>query len=121
MPNTAIWVGRILLLIGIIGYAYGLYSGNASPTALIPAAFGVLLMIFGHVALRSEGGRKHLMHAALLIALIGFVVPATRLLSKASELTLGAALLSQLAMAIVCLLFVILGVRSFIAARATQE
>jgi hypothetical protein len=117
MPNTAIWAGRLLVLIGIIGYAYGLYGGNASPTAFIPAAFGIVLMLLGHLAVRSEGGRKHLMHAALVVALIGFIVPAARLISKLSELTLNAAVLSQLAMAAVCLVFVLLGVRSFAAAR----
>lgn len=120
MPNSAIWIGRILLLIGIIGYAYGLYSGSASPTAMIPAAFGVLLMLFGHIALRSEGARKHLMHAALVVALLGFLLPLIRIVSKISTFTLNAAVISQLAMAIVCLLFVILGVRSFIAARVDR-
>src|SRR6476661_10966912 len=105
MPNTAIWIGRLLVLIGIVGYAYGLYGGNASPTAFIPAAFGIVLMLLGHLAVRSESGRKHLMHAALLVALIGFIVPAARLISKMSELTMNAAFVSQLAMALVCLVF----------------
>lgn len=117
MPNTAIWVGRLLVLIGIVGYAYGMYAGNASPTAFIPAAFGIVLMLLGYLALRSEGGRKHLMHAALLVALIGFVVPAARLVSKVADLTASAAVVSQLAMALICLLFVLLGIRSFVAAR----
>src|SRR6476469_6330885 len=117
MPNTAIWIGRLLVLIGIIGYAYGMYGGNASPTAFIPAAFGIVIMLLGHLAIRSENGRKHLMHAALVVALIGFIVPAIRLISKMSDLTLSAAVVSQLAMAIVCLVFVLLGVRSFAAAR----
>ena len=117
MPNTAIWFGRLLLLVGIIGYAYGMSVGNASVTAFIPAAFGILLMLFGHLAIRSEGARKHLMHAALVVALIGFIVPAARLVSKMADLTMSAAVVSQLAMAVICLLFVILGIRSFAAAR----
>jgi hypothetical protein len=117
MPNTAIWVGRLLVLIGIIGYASGMYGGNASPTAFIPAAFGIVLMLLGHLAVRSESGRKHLMHAALVVALVGFIVPAARLVSKMSDLTLNAAVISQLAMAIICLVFILLGVRSFAAAR----
>lgn len=121
MPNTAIWFGRLLLLVGIVGYAYGMYAGNASVTAFIPAAFGVVLMLLGHLALRSDGGRKHLMHAALLVALIGFIVPAARLISKLSDLTMSAAFVSQLAMAVICLLFVLLGIRSFVAARTNPE
>ncbi|MBV9215930.1 MAG: hypothetical protein JO053_07105 [Acidobacteria bacterium] len=117
MPVTAIWFGRLLVVVGIVGYAYGLYNGAASPTALIPAAFGILLMILGHVAAAKGSLRMHLMHAAVLVALLGFVLSAGRLAMKARELTIGAALFSQLAMAILCLLFVILAVRSFIAAR----
>jgi len=109
-----------LVLIGIVGYAFGLYQGAASPTALIPAAFGILMMVFGHVAVAKENLRKHLMHAAVLVALLGFLMTAGRLIWKASSFTLSAATLSQAAMAVVCLVFVVLAVRSFIAARADQ-
>ena len=120
MPATAIWFGRILVLIGIIGYAWGLYNGAASLTAMIPAAFGIVLMILGHIAVAKASLRKHLMHVAVIIGLIGFLVPAGRLLSKISTLTPSAAFASQLAMALVCLVFVILCVRSFIAARRSE-
>ena len=117
MPATAIWFGRLLVLLGIIGYAYGIYGGNASLTAFIPAAFGIVLMILGHLAVAKESFRKHLMHAAVVVALIGFIMPAGRLVSKLADLTLSAAVVSQAAMAIVCLVFVILAVKSFAAAR----
>jgi len=117
MPNTAIWFGRILVLIGIIGYAYGIYGGNASVTAFIPAAFGIILMALGHIAVAKEDLRKHLMHAAVIVALLGFILPAGRLVSKLGDLTLSAAVVSQVAMSLVCLIFVVLAVQSFIAAR----
>ena len=117
MPSTAIWIGRILILIGIAGYAYGFFGGSASITAMIPAFFGIVLTLLGHFASAKESMSKHLMHAAMLVALIGFVLPAGRLLSKFSDITLSAAYLSQIGMALFCLLFVVLGVRSFIAAR----
>ncbi|MBK8464493.1 MAG: hypothetical protein IPL32_01555 [Chloracidobacterium sp.] len=118
MPITSIIFGSLLTLIGILGYGYGLMNGNASLTALIPAAFGTVLEILGFVAKSNEGLRKHLMHAAVLVALLGFVMTAGRLLMKINELSLGAAVVSQLLMALVCLGFVILAVRSFIAARS---
>lgn len=120
MPSTAIWFGRILVLIGIVGYAYGLFGagGPASPTALIPAAFGLVLMICGHIAAAKESMRKHLMHVAVLVALLGAVIPIVRLAPKLGELTFSAAVVSQVAMIIVCGLFVVLAVRSFIAARS---
>ena len=117
MPNYAIWIGRLLVAVGIIGYGYGMLNGNASLTAFIPAVFGVVLMLLGHVSHAKESLRKHLMHLALLVALIGFVMPAWRLISRAGEFTVSAATISQIAMALLCLAFVVLGVRSFIAAR----
>ena len=117
MPVTAIVCGILLSLIGIAGYAYGMMNGNASLTALIPFAFGTVLEALGFVAKSNEGLRKHLMHAALVVALLGFILPAGRLLSKLNELSFSAAIVSQVTMALVCLLFVILGVKSFIDAR----
>ena len=117
MPSLAINFGRVLIIIGIIGYVYGFMDGYASPTALIPAFFGIVMMILGHIARAKEGLRKHLMHAAVLVALIGFLASAGRLLSKITEISLSAAYISQITMAIVCFLFVVLSVRSFINAR----
>jgi len=117
MTSLSIWFGRLLVLVGIVGYAYGMTQGNASLTALIPAVFGLLLMLMGHLGQRSEGARKHFMHVAVLIGLIGFVVPAWRLISKFDGFTASAAHISQLLMAVFCLLFVIFSIRSFVNAR----
>lgn len=117
MPGTAIWIGRVLILIGLIGYGYGIANGNASLTAMIPAAFGLVILVLGHLSAANEKLRKHLMHAAMLIGVIGFIVPLIRLVPKLGELTLSAAVVSQVAMSAACLIFVVLGVRSFIAAR----
>src|SRR5262245_27674859 len=117
MPNTAIWIGRLLVLLGIAGYGYGMFNGNASLTAMIPAAFGIVLMLLGHLSIAKEAWRKHLMHLAVIIALLGFVLPVGRLATKFGDLTMSAAVISQILMAILCLVFVVLGVRSFIAAR----
>jgi len=120
MPSTAIISGILLILIGALGYVFGLIDGHGSPTALIPAAFGILLLIFGFLAKSNENLRKHLMHAAVLVGLIGFVIPAYRLLSKINDLNVSLAVLSQAAMAIVCLFFVILCIQSFVNARRSQ-
>ena len=117
MPGTAIWFGRLLILVGIVGYGYGLTAGSASLTALIPAAFGLVLMLLGHAASARENLRKHLMHAAVLVAVIGFMMTAGRLALKFSELNLSAGVVSQAAMAVICLIFVVLAVRSFAEAR----
>ena len=117
MPNTAVICGILLSMIGLAGYIYGATNGAASLTALIPFAFGTVLEILGVLAKANEGMRKHLMHAAVVIGLLGFILPLIRLVPRMSELTMSAAVISQLAMSAVCLVFVILAVRSFIAAR----
>ncbi len=121
MPTTSIAFGGLLILVGLIGYVHGMMNEKASITALIPAFFGIVLAILGVSARASEGLRKHLMHAAVLIALLGFILTAGRLISKLSDLTMSAAVFSQAAMAIICLVFVILAIRSFAAARSERN
>jgi hypothetical protein len=117
MPVTSIVFGILLTLIGAIGYIHGTITEHASVTALIPAFFGIVLFILGVIARSRESLRKHLMHVAVVVALIGFMMPMVRLLMKIGDLTMSAAVVSQLAMAFVCLLFVTLAVKSFADAR----
>ena len=121
MPSTSIACGTLLLLIGILGYVNGVMTNHASLTALIPAAFGIVLVLLGVFARMREGLRKHLMHVAVVIALLGFILTAGRLLSKLGELSYSAAVVSQVSMALVCLLFVILAIKSFADARRKKE
>lgn len=120
MPSTAIALGILLILVGIVGYAYGASGGNASITALIPAFFGIVIAVLGAAARAKDNLRKHLMHAALLVALIGFIMPTGRLISRASEFVLSPATLAQILMAAICLLFLILGIKSFADARRNR-
>ena len=121
MPSTTIVSGIILILIGIAGYVFSIIDGHTSLTALIPSAFGVLLIILGIIAAYSERLRKHLMHAGMVVGLLGFLIPTFRLISKMNDLTISLAVLSQALMAIVCLFYVILGIQSFINARKNRE
>ncbi len=121
MPTTSITSGVLLVLVGIAGYVFSLIDGNKSWTALIPAAFGVALIALGAAAKSNDGLRKHLMHAAVLIGLVGFLIPAYRIVSRLNDLTVSLAVLSQAAMALICLFFVILSVQSFINARRSSE
>lgn len=118
MTSISITCGALLVLIGVIGYVYGVINGHASFTALIPAAFGIVLILLGITARTKENLRKHLMHAAVVVALLGFIIPAGRLAMNFGSLTYSAAVLSQLAMALVCLMFVVLAIRSFAGARS---
>ena len=120
MSTTSIICGVLLIIIGIVGYVNGVMTGHASYTALIPAVIGAVLAILGAVAGAKEDLRKHLMHAAAVVALLGFIATAGRLLSKMSELTASPAVISQVLTALVCLIFIILAGRSFGAARRNR-
>ncbi len=121
MPNYAIICGLLLVAIGVAGYIYGMMGDRASMTALIPAFIGAVLALLGILAGAKEGLRKHLMHAAVAVALLGFIATAGRLVSRLSELTASPAVLSQAATAIICLAFVVMAIRSFAAARRNPE
>lgn len=121
MPSLSIAFGTLLILIGLIGYINGVMTNHASVTALIPAFFGIVLLLLGVVARMREHLRKHLMHAAAALALLGFILTAGRLLSKLGDLTFSAAVASQVAMALVCLLYVILSIKSFADARRNRQ
>lgn len=120
MPRFSIISGVILILIGVIGYLVGMSNDRASVTALIPAFIGLLMAVFGLIAESKESLRKHMMHASVVIALLGFIATAARLVPRLGEFTGSAAQLSQLSTALVCLAFVVFAVRTFIAARAER-
>lgn len=120
MPFITVIFGGLLIIIGIAGYLYGMMNDKASITAMIPAFFGIVLTGLGVAAGGMESLRKHLMHVAVVIGLLGFILPLGRLLPNITGLTMSAAVISQIAMSVVCLVFVILAVRSFIAARANR-
>lgn len=120
MPSTSIAAGALLLLVGIAGYVYGMTQNSASVTALIPAFIGILLLVFGFLAKSKESLRKHLMHAAVLVALLGFIAILGDLARTGFNFTMSAALISKLLTGLICLFFVILSIQSFINARRNQ-
>lgn len=121
MASTALAFGIALLLLGVIGYVA---TGADSPTALIPAAFGVLLALLGIWA-RNPAKRKTAMHLAAGVGLLGFLGAARGLagllaLLSGEEVGRPAAVVSQSMMAGLCLIFVALCVRSFVTARRNR-
>ena len=119
-------IGGLLTLLGLGGYGYALATadqtnGYASWTALIPAIAGVPLLILGALAAAKPGWRKHLMHAAVAWALLGALAPLGRLPTglRADPINV-VAVSSLIGMLVLCAIFVIAGVRSFIAARRAR-
>jgi hypothetical protein len=123
----------LLIALGLVGYVG---TGSAHPTALIPTWIGLLLGIFGSLAISpNEGRRKLFMHINVTIGLVGFLGGAAEIIRSfvaASRVSAaitgphfvsinGIALASKLTMAGLLLIYVILCVRSFIAARRTGK
>lgn len=122
MWKSAVSTGALLVVIGVGGY---LGTGQASVTALIPAGLGVLLVLCGALA-RRERMRKHAMHAAAAVGLLGFLGSApglarvVRMLGGAEIERPVAALLMAIT-AVICALFVGACVKSFMDARLKQD
>ncbi|MEO8206795.1 MAG: hypothetical protein ABI615_11485 [Chthoniobacterales bacterium] len=121
MAKNSIFFGLLLIIIGAVGY---LHSGMQHPTALIPAALGTIIFLCGVLVIFKEGLRKHVMHVAALFALIGFIatVSAFSQLSRALHHTAenSDAIFSKCSTAFLCLIFLILCIQSFIAARRNR-
>ncbi len=119
MPGLTIIFGIILILQGIITYFIS-DADSRSFTALIPAIFGALLVVCGALAKKPDL-RKHAMHAAAVVGVIGILGALMRALpAMARGNEVGLAVGSQLAMAVILIIFVALCVRSFIAARKAR-
>jgi hypothetical protein len=121
MSATTLAFAFAYLLLGFTGFVL---TGSTHKTALIPCIFGILFLVFGLLA-RKDSLRKHLMHAAVLIALLAFFGTA-RSLTHLPELFNGtaekpAAIITQSLNAGLSLLYIILAVRSFIQARRARS
>ena len=111
----------------VLGVAFFVATGRYAPTALIPAFFGVVLGILGILANTENNKRRMLfMHIAVTIGLLGFLFPGFRAAGDIIKLLRNQTVLAQiamweeLAMAVICLIFVLVCVRSFIAARRAR-
>jgi hypothetical protein len=121
MPIVSIVMGALLVGLGVYGYtaADPDLGQKQSWTALIPAFVGGPLILCGLIALK-ESLLKHAMHAAAMLGVLGFLAAAGRLGTVAAKGSLDVSKLGEqslLAMTGICAIFVVLCVRSFIAAR----
>ena len=121
MSSTTLAFAFAYLLLGFTGFVL---TGSTHKTALIPCIFGILFLVFGLLA-RKDNLRKHMMHAAVLIALLAFLGTA-RSLPHLPELFNGtaekpASIITQSLNAGLSLLYIILAVRSFIQARRARS
>jgi peptidoglycan/LPS O-acetylase OafA/YrhL len=124
MAKVTIIVGIVLIALGAIGF-FG--TGSTHPTALIPAYWGIALTVCGFLANSpAEKRRMVIMHIAVTIGLLGFLGSGVMAIvetvkAHGGPLAHPAAVESQIAMAVICLIYVGLCVRSFIAARRGRK
>jgi uncharacterized membrane protein (UPF0136 family) len=72
MPKITLIFAALLIVLGILGYVL---TGSQHPTALIPTYFGIVFAILGLLVTFKPTTRKHAMHAAVTLALLGFLAP----------------------------------------------
>ena len=121
MATTTIGFGVVLIILGVAGY-FG--SDMVSLTALIPAAFGLLLVIFGAMA-KDDKRRKMAMHIAVTVGLLGFLGTVPGLVKLGALLSGGdvarpMAVIAQSIMAVLMAVYVAMCVKSFIDARRSR-
>ena len=123
MAKLTIWFG---VLLAAVSLGFWLATGRAETAALHPAGVGLLLILCGALANTDNPKKRMLwMHFAVTFGLIGFLITGIR---AAIELTKGTAMSinptgfeERVVVALICLVYVALCVRSFIAARRARK
>lgn len=123
MAKVTLVFAVLFIALGLVGF---IGTGSVHYTALIPAALGLLLGIFGALSFSPDAGRRKLfMHINVTLGLLGFLGTIMGLIQWFQML--GGAILknppateSKAIMALLCLIYVALCVRSFIAARKAR-
>ena len=122
MAKISITFSIILIILGLISY-FGISS--ESITALIPTFLGIPVLILGLLGL-NEKYLKHAMHGAAVLMLLGFggtvggLIKFFRMLGG-EVFERPSAITIQAIMALICLVFLILAIKSFIDARRKRS
>ena len=118
MAKISMTFGIILIILGLYSY-FGISS--ESITALIPTFLGIPVLILGFLGL-NEKYLKHAMHGTAVLMLLGFggtvggLIKFFRMLGG-EVFERPSAITIQAIMALICLVFLILAIKSFIDAR----
>jgi hypothetical protein len=125
MAKLTLVLAVLLVALGLIGY---LGTGSLHPTALIPAWIGLALGIGGFLSISPNPSRRKLfMHINVTIALLGFIGSSVEAIRGYVHATAAGvqpdqiALASKVTLSVLLLIYVILCVRSFIAARRSGK
>ncbi len=120
MRALTLTIGGLLTVTGVVAYVM---TQAASLTALIPSAAGVLLLVAGIIA-GKPSARKHALHGALVVALLGILGSAMNTF-RIGEVFAGtaerpAAIVTSAIMFVSLLVLLLAGIRSFVVARRAR-
>lgn len=122
MAKLTVVFGVLLIALGAVAFVV---LGH-HPHTLIPAIFGLLLVVFGALAITEDAKKRMLfMHIAVTVGLLGFlgtipgIIGVIQMAAGHATARPDAAKV-QAIMGTLCLVFVLLCVRSFIAARRNR-
>jgi len=121
MPRITVIFSLLYIALGLGGF---FLTGAVHKTALIPAAIGAVLLVLGLLG-GNEKLRMHVMHAALVIGLLALLGTVSGLFKLPAAIAGTAArpgaVFAQAATAVLSVVYLGLGVRSFIAARRARS
>ena len=122
MVTVTRYIGLTLIVVGVVAY---IASGAESLTALAPAVVGAILLGLGLLAGRPERVRT-MIHAALVVSLLGVLASLMPLRDlpawlRGDDVERPYAVVTAGLMALLCLVHLGLGVRSFVRARRLRR
>ena len=121
MPRITVVFSLLYIALGLGGF---FLTGAVHKTALIPAVIGAVLLVLGLLG-GNEKLRMHVMHAALLVGLLALLGTVSGLLKLPAAFDGTAArpgaVYAQAATAVLSVVYLAFGVRSFIAARRARS
>jgi uncharacterized membrane protein HdeD (DUF308 family) len=127
MAKLTIVFGSLLILLSVVAIILLGHHTHAIHS-LIPALFGLLLIVFGKLAITDDPKKRMLfMHIAVTIGLLGFLGTLPGIIATVRRAAgqivatpvVGAATV-QTVMGTLCLIYVLLCVRSFITVRRSR-
>jgi len=124
MAKLTIVFGILLVLIAAAGFVA---TGSSHPTALIPGLIGLFFVLFGALANTTDSKKRMLwMHISVTVALLTFLglIKAdinVYQLAHGVSLPHPVAIEEKAATSLLCLIYVLLCVRSFINARRQRS
>lgn len=117
MPTLTLAIGALLVALGAYAYTG---SVSRSPMTLIPAMLGAVLVVLGLLA-RREAIRKHAMHGAAALALLGVVAGIGPLAMGGTDRFPPLMIQATTGMMVLCAVLLALAVRSFVQARRARR